>query len=415
MPGEECEFGNRLSVVSPFDSSSRTRFRPVLHADSKVRYNVRAKYSLNLQDCKGKGIMGKMAEETHLLFTTNPGLEDVVAQEFVERLNEAGVAGGQAEPKPYGLSGYTYGWAPYPLEVVEPLARQMRSIYHILRPVHEFRLPAKNPLAAIREELAHVEIPELRTARSFRVSTERVGQHSFNSMDVMREAGAALVEKYACAVDLTGYEVNVRVDVYHDVCLVSLQLTREPLDRRFPRAYHHRAALKTVVAYGMLRLARLPEEGVLLDPFCGSGTILLEAAFVLPNFELFGCDIDPRAVEGARQNAALLGIVDRLDLRHADALRLAEVYEPERFTAIVTNPPYGVRVGRGLHFFSFYARFLAQAWQVLKPAGRLVMLARKRGALTRAVREHGGFRIRHVRIVETSGIYPALFVMERLP
>ncbi len=357
-----------------------------------------------------------MAKETQLLFTTNPGLEDIVAQEFVERLEEADLEGGQAEPKPYGLSGYAHGRAPHPLEVLEPIARRMRSIYHILRPLHEFRLPVENPLAAIREELARIEIPELRTARSFRVSSERIGQHSFNSMDVMREAGAALVEKYACAVDLTGYEVNVRVDVYHDVCLVSVQLTREPLDRRFPRAYHHRAALKTVVAYGMLRLGRLePGHGALLDPFCGSGTILLEAAFVLPGYELFGCDIDPRAVEGARQNATLLGLSDRLDLRRADALRLSEVYEPERFTAIVTNPPYGVRVGRGLHFFSFYSRFLAQAWRVLRPGGRLVMLARKRGALTRAVHRHGGFRIRHVRIVETSGIYPALFVMERLP
>ncbi len=357
-----------------------------------------------------------MSSKTTLLFTTNPGLEDVAAREFVERLEARGLGGGEATPKPYGLSGYVQGEAPCPRPEVEPLARHMRSIYHILRPVHEFRLPEKDALAAIRAELGRVEIPELRAAQSFRVSTERVGQHPFTSMDVMREAGAALVERYACAVDLTGYDVNVRVDVYHDICLVSLQLTREPLDRRFPRAYHHRAALKSVVAYGLLRLAHLDRpEGALLDPFCGSGTILLEAAFVLPRYELHGCDVDPRAVEGAQQNAALLGLEEHLHLRRADALHLADVYAPASFDAIVTNPPYGVRVGRGIDFYRFYSRFLDQAHRVLRPAGRLVMLARKRGALNRAVRAHRGFAVRHVRIVETGGIYPALFVMERRP
>ncbi|MDQ7029981.1 MAG: methyltransferase [Ardenticatenia bacterium] len=333
-----------------------------------------------------------MSATTALLFTTNPGLEDIVAREFVERLRAQGLERCWGVPKPYGLSGYARGEAAYPRSVVEPLAHEMRSVYHVLRPVHEFRLPEGDALGAIRDELCRVEIPELRAAHSFRVSTERVGQHPFTSLDIMREAGAALVERYNCDVNLTGYEVNVRVDVYHDLCLVGLQLTREPLDRRFPRVYHHRAALKAVVAYGLLRLAHLERaEGALLDPFCGSGTILLEAAFVMPAYELHGCDVDSRAVEGARQNAALLGLVERVHLRCADALHLAEVYAPGTFEAIITNPPYGVRVGRGLNFYRFYTRFLAQAHHVLCPDGRLVLLARRRGALNRAVRDHGGF------------------------
>lgn len=349
---------------------------------------------------------------TDVLFTTNPGLEDIVAEEFSERLQGAGLSG-TAQPKPYGVAGYALGTADADWATTRRLALQMRSVYHVLRPVGHFRLvdPSLDALAA---GLRAIHIPELTTARSFRVTSQRVGEHPFRSPDIMRVAGAVLLEKYRCPVDLTEYEVNVRVDIYHDVCVVSIQETREPLDKRYPKAYHHRAALKTVVAYALLRLARLPEEeGALLDPFCGSGTILIEAAFVLPRYQLYGSDIDPRAVAGAQENIRLLGLAERVRIQRANALHLSEVYPPETFTAIVTNPPFGVRVGRELRFRAFYERFLREAWCVLKPGGRLVMLAKKRGALNVVLDRQRGFRLRHVRVIETSGIYPGVFVLEK--
>lgn len=347
-----------------------------------------------------------------VLFTTNPGLEDVVAEEFVERVQTAGIAG-QGVPKPFGVAGYTLGRTDADWDVLRPIAFQMRSVYHVLRPLGHFRL-AEPTLDALAAGLKSIDVPDLRHARSFRVSSERVGEHPFRSPDIMRVAGAILLEKYRCRVDLTGYEVNVRVDVYHDVCVVSIQETREPLDKRYPKLYHHRAALKTVVAYALLRLARLPDTtGSLLDPFCGSGTILIEAAHVLPHYQLFGSDVDPRAVAGAQENIAALGLEDRITVRRVNALRLSEVYPPEAFTAIVTNPPFGVRVGRELHFRAFYDRFLREAWQVLKPGGRLVMLAKKRGALNVVLDRQRHFRVRHVRVIETSGIYPGVFVLEK--
>ena len=350
---------------------------------------------------------------SEVIFTTNPGLEDVVAEEFVERVKAQGWEG-EAQPKPYGVSGYTLGRCAVGFAALRPVAMQMRSVYHVLRPVYQFRLSPQRSLESLAEGLREVDIPELRTARSFRVSAQRVGAHPFRSPDIMRVAGAILLAKYGCRVDLTGYEINVRVDVYEDICVVSLQETREPLDRRYPRAYHHRAALKTVVAYGLLRLARLTEEeGALLDPFCGSGTILLEAAHLLPRWRLYGSDIDSRAVAGAQQNIALLGLSERIEVRRANALRLGEVYPPETFSAIVTNPPFGVRVGRDLNFRAFYNRFLREAWHVLRPGGRLVLLVRKRGAFNAVLERQRRFRLRHVRIVETSGIYPGVFVLEK--
>jgi len=352
---------------------------------------------------------------TELFFTTNPGLEDVVAEEFHQRTLTEGLAGTELELTPFGLGGHVLAVNPHPFARLEPIVWQMRSIHHVLRPLHSFSLPEGDPLGAIYGELLEFEIPEMRTAASFRVTSKRVGEHAFTSLDVQRTAGTALVERYGRTVDLEHYALNVRVDVYETTCLVSLQLTERALSKRYIRAYQPRAALKTPVAYAMLQFARLGEgEGSLLDPFCGSGTILIEAAQVFPRLEVCGCDLYQEAVDGARHNAAALGLSGRIRIRQADARALSEVFPRDRFCAIVTNPPYGVHMGKHLNFNRFYRLFLEQAWEVLAPGGLLVLLAWKRGMLNRARRQVPRFRLRHVRVVETGDLYPAVFVLEKI-
>ena len=351
---------------------------------------------------------------TDLLFTTNPGLEDVVGEEFCALAGSCGLPEPVVETKPFGLGGHVLAACPEAGADVEPVFRQMRSVHHVLQPLYSFQLTADDPIQTIYGQLLEREIPGLRTARSFRVTTRRTGEHSFTSLDVQRMAGAALIERHGCAVDLKSFELEVRVDVYDATCLVSLQQTRVALSKRYRRAYQPRAALKATVAYALLHLARLEEwDGALLDPFCGSGTILMEAAQALPRLRLFGSDLNADAVDGARQNAETAGLADRLHLRQADARELSAAYPDEKFSAIVTNPPYGVRVGQHMDFPRLYRLFLEEAYRVLEPGGVLVVLVWKRGVFTRVLRQLDGFARRHVRAVETGGLYPRIFVLQR--
>lgn len=348
-----------------------------------------------------------------LWMTTNPGLEDVVADELAERLAPLDIDTFQVERSPFGFRGNIITQLPRLGDDVLGAAAQLRSVHHVVHPLFGFALETDNPLDAIAATIQDRGVVDLEGASNFRVTSRRSGTHSFGSMDVQRAAGAALVKRYGLSVNLEHPDCEVRVDVIQDRCLVGVQLTRASLSRRKQRQYNPRGALKANVAYSMLRFSGL-QSGRLLDPFCGSATIPIEAAQVLPpDVQIDASDYSARAVEGGRRNLAAAGLEDRVDLNCRDVLDLPEVYPAGCFDAIVTNPPFGVRIGRGMNFLAFYQRFFDVAAHLLRPGAPLVFLAWKRGIIDRANRLHDQFHRTHVRVVETGGIYPRIYVMQK--
>ena len=349
-----------------------------------------------------------------LAITTNPGLEDLAAAELGERLAERGLDPAALERLPGALKGRLRVRHPAPFHELRAAAEALRSAHHLLRPVVQFHLPAAQPLAAIEAAMWQADLGELAAGASFRVSCDRHGEHPFTSPEVERAAGAVLVARYSAPVDLTGYAVHVRVDVADNRCAVAVQLTRPALSHRFHRVFGPRVALKPNVAYACLRLAGVgPTTGRVLDPFCGSGTMLAEAGWLAPSAELWGMDRQERAVAGARNNLEAAGLGGRLHLQQGDARQLGDSYPSAHFDAIVTNPPFGARLGRSIRFADFYADVLAAADRVLAEDGRLTLLAREHGALHRALRRTGMFRVNQELRIETSKVYPAIYVLER--
>lgn len=366
-----------------------------------------------------------------LHFTTNPGLEDIVVTEWQTRLQRNGLAEAAIELHPHGLDGFVQIQHQAPMETLWPLAQQMRSIHHVLRPVSYFDLPDSDPLDYVYAQLTGFDIPEMEAAESFRVTSKRSGRHTFTSIDVQKVAGAALVERYNRRVNLTAYDANIRVDILGNHCYVAVQRTHRPLDLRFDYAYRPRVALKTNVCFALLCLAHLHPDGIpapheasatpagagsdalrILDPFCGSGTVVLEGAATLPTAHFFASDAFESPVQWTADNVAANGYTDRIDVQQLDARFIQKKFEPDSLHAIITNPPFGSFLGANTNFHSLYQDFLQAAWTVLAPGGYLALLVWKRPVFNRVV-STTDFSIRHVRIVDVGGIFPGVFILQK--
>ncbi|MDW8033455.1 MAG: THUMP domain-containing protein [Nitrososphaerota archaeon] len=337
--------------------------------------------------------------------TTNPGIEDIVIREVEEKI---------------GASVSIFHNLPGKLiteinkgEIYKVFS--LRSIYHAVKYLSMFEIRTSNEgLLDIYKNLKELEIEEMESANTFRVTSQRIGEHSFTSIQVQKYAGQAIVDKYKKKVDLENFDVNIICDIVGSRCYIGIQLTRESLHKRFERPFDHPAAIKTPLAYGMLRMADVRDGDTLLDPFCGGGTILIEAAQIWDGrVKILGSDINSRFLDGASKNIKAAGVERHILLKTADARRLNEYYSVE-IDKIVTNPPYGVRLGRERNLKGLYWDFLNSASKIMKSDGRIVIINLKATAFRSLVLKAMKFKLVHERVVETGGLYPHIFVLEKI-
>ncbi|MDG4649452.1 class I SAM-dependent RNA methyltransferase [Roseibacterium sp. SDUM158017] len=179
-------------------------------------------------------------------------------------------------------------------------------------------------------------------------------------------------------------EIVVKVRIEDDLCTVSLDTTGEALHRRGHKQYVGKAPLRETMAAGFLWRMGFDGTQAVVDPMCGSGTIVLEAAEIaaalvpgrsrsfafekmagserpmvasapatapVPRF--FGYDRDAGAIRGAGENAARAGVSDWC--RFA-CQPLSDLTPPEGPPGLVlANPPYGARIGSRKPLFGLYA------------------------------------------------------------
>lgn len=206
----------------------------------------------------------------------------------------------------------------------------------------------------------------------------------------------------------TGTEYQVRLFILKDMAELYLDTTGPSLHKRGYRAMSVVAPLRETLAAGMVLLSRYHGKDSLKDPFCGSGTIPIEAAMIAKNlapglgrsfsaqkwawlpaklwmeeadramdleyngdYDIEGSDIDPQAVELAKANAVKAGVEDLVRFRVADATQFAPETSKGR---VVTNPPYGERIMEKREAERLYAAF-GKAWRGVPADWSLCLLS----------------------------------------
>ncbi|MGQ9478789.1 MAG: DNA methyltransferase [Thermoproteota archaeon] len=135
------------------------------------------------------------------------------------------------------------------------------------------------------------------------------------------------------------------------------------------KPFFHPSSLRVELARAMLNLARVRKHSVVIDPFSGTGTILMEAHELRAH--PLGMDMDPRMAYLSMRNYRwfgvftvnqVLGDAGKMPFRRADA--------------VVTDPPYGRRAStHGSELIRLYESFLTEASRLLRDKGRIVFLA----------------------------------------
>ena len=364
------------------------------------------------------------AERDHaplnILLTTDPGIEVTVEEELLELNSSYALPEPEVRKCPTGHAGTVEVCFPKASPEVHQLLFELRSVHHILKEIDLFHLPeeASQQLPGIRQRIEQLRIPEFEATPkgSFRVSCDRLGHHAFSSYDVLCEAGTAIQNSYGLNVDLERFTYHLRVDIRAFNCRIGLQWTQKAQSKRGGRPFLPRIALKGNIAYGLLKTLRADRDdnGPLLDPFSGSGTIILEAARLHPFMDIYGSDNYGRNLPGMRKNLKAYGIEEtRVDLRQIDARELSEVHSPESFPYIATNPPYGLRLGSGMNFRHLYTRFLNEAAKLLTPNGRMAILVMKKGLFRELIERNGRFEIIEERELVMGKIHTWLYVLDK--
>jgi putative N6-adenine-specific DNA methylase len=177
----------------------------------------------------------------------------------------------------------------------------------------------------------------------------------------------------------TGPEFTIQISMLKDVAVLTIDTSGAGLHKRGYREAGGEAPLKETLAAALVLLSFWDADRILIDPMCGSGTILIEAAMIarhiapglqrgfasekwpaidedywsesrlaardviipVHKLQLFGYDIDAKSIEVCKSNATIAGVEDVILFERKD---IRDLWIDKQYGIVISNPPYGVRM-----------------------------------------------------------------------
>lgn len=284
----------------------------------------------------------------------------------------------------------------------EAIARcniQLRCAERVLLQMGQFRATTFDQLFEQTRSLPwHDMIPE---DACFPVEGKSIKSQLYSVSDCQAIVKKAIVEKMKQRYrrswfDETGPRYTIEVALLDDIATLTIDTSGRGLHKRGYRKDQTAAPLKETLAAAMVLLSRWKPDRPFIDPFCGSGTIPIEAAMIGSNTApglgrsfaaeawskysaklwqmarqeaydqvrmqektgILGCDIDPAALRIAQMNASLAGVKGKISFERKDALQLSSRYQ---YGYLICNPPYGERLATTKEVEALY-RQMGQAF-----------------------------------------------------
>jgi len=259
---------------------------------------------------------------------------------------------------------------------------QLHTAIRILKPIHHFKARSADD---VYEEIKKIDWTEyLGTDKTFTVDSVVFSEEFRHSKFVSYKVKDAIVDQFREKtgkrpnISVANPDIRLNMHIAEDKCTLSLDSSGESLHRRGYRQESVEAPLNEVLAAGMILLSGWQGDTDFIDPMCGSGTLIIEAALIArnmapglfrkeyafekwPDFDadlfdeiyndeslerefnhkIYGYDIDMKAVNTARLNVKAAGLSDIISVEQQD---FKDFTQPQNKSIIITNPPYGERI-----------------------------------------------------------------------
>lgn len=205
----------------------------------------------------------------------------------------------------------------------------------------------------------------------FSVSSSSVGKRNYSYVEVKESLSTKLQGILGFKHEDEKHEMfDIRVFIEHDRALIGARLASKPLHRRSYKTETTKATLQADVAYAMSLLAEIKPDDVVLDPMCGSGTILIESSTFGPK-SILGGDIQDEAVKATNNNIKAFNSSLNIEIKKWDATHLP--LEDKSIDKIICNLPFGKQI-EVESVANFYKETLKELSRVTKNEEKLVLL-----------------------------------------
>lgn len=260
----------------------------------------------------------------------------------------------------------------------------LRTTERILLKVAEFQAQTFDELfEGVKAVPWDAYIPE--NGKFWVTKASSVSSKLFSPSDIQRIVKKAMVESLKKTYHTDwfpedGAEYPLRISIRKDMVTVGLDTTGVSLHKRGYRKYTAPAPLTETLAAAIILLSPWKRDRILVDPFCGSGTIPIEAAMIAQNMApglnrsflsenwsnlipkkewyevgqeamdlveenadvmIQGYDVDGEVLKMARANAGLAGVERQIHFQQRDILNFSS---PKKYGFVISNPPYGERL-----------------------------------------------------------------------
>ena len=257
----------------------------------------------------------------------------------------------------FGLAGYRAG--------VGPESKELDKIRGAAR-----EAPLMEPALGARVKLS----PGTRAGRrlKFRVIARMAGEHEYRRVDFQRAVERGILERgdHTWRLEEEDADVELWATMIDAEFFLTVRLRDDSMRHREYKTAHRPASLRASSAAALGWLSEPREEDVVLDPFCGAGTILIERAHLGRYAMLLGSDRDAPALAAARVNVGARYKPIQLENWDAGALPLGD----GSVDKIVTNLPWGLRYGSHGENRKLYPLWFKEFARVLKSGGITAML-----------------------------------------